>query len=117
MHIGIQARGFDLTDGVRDHTVQRLQFALGWAHHHLARITVRLTDENGPRGGEDKRCSIRIEFDRAPEVLIEDTEADLYVAIDRAADRASRSVARRIERQREQRSAARVYAPYQGAEA
>lgn len=117
MQVGIQARGFDLTDGLRDHTVQRLQFALGWAHYHLSRVTVRLTDENGPRGGEDKRCRIRVEFDGAPEVLIEDTESDLYVAIDRAADRASRSVARRIERQREQRGASRVYAPYQGAEA
>jgi ribosomal subunit interface protein len=117
MHIGIQARGFDLTDGLRDHAVQRLQFALGWARHHLTRVTVRLTDENGPRGGEDKRCSIRVEFDRAPEVLIEDTEADLYVAIDRAANRVSRSVARRIERRREQRSTLRTYAPYQGAQA
>jgi ribosomal subunit interface protein len=117
MHIGIQARGFDLTEGLRAHTVQRLQFALGWAHHHLSRVTIRLTDENGPRGGQDKRCSIRVELDRAPEVLIEDTEADLYVAIDRAADRAARSVARRIERQREQRGASTVYAPYQGAQA
>ena len=35
--------------------------------------------------------------------MIEDTETDVYVAIDRAADRAGRSVARRLERQRNQR--------------
>ena len=34
-------------------------------------------------------------------VVIEDTEADLYVAIDRAADRAGRTLERRLARQRE----------------
>jgi ribosome-associated translation inhibitor RaiA len=34
-------------------------------------------------------------------VVIEDTESDLYVAIDRAAERAERAVVRRLERLRE----------------
>lgn len=106
MQIAIQARGFELSPGLRNHTVQRLQFALGWAHHRLGRISVRLSDENGPRGGEDKRCSIRVGLDGAPDVVIEDIEADLYVAIDRAADRASRALARQLERKREHRHAA-----------
>ena len=40
-------------------------------------------------------------FPGTPNVVIEDTEADLYVAIDRAADRAERAVTRRLERLRE----------------
>jgi ribosomal subunit interface protein len=103
MHIHILARGFALTDGLRQHIERRLQFALGWADDRLRQVSVRLSDENGPRGGEDKRCRIRIAFPGAPSVVIEDTEADLYVAIDRAADRAGRSVGRRLERQRDYR--------------
>jgi len=103
MQINIQARGFELTDGLHEHTARRLQFALGWAGHQLRKVSVRLSDENGPRGGKDKRCRIRIDFPGAQDVVIEDTEADLYVAIDRAADRAGRSVARRLERQRDHR--------------
>lgn len=103
MHINIQARGFVLTDGLREHTKRRLQFAFGWADDRLHQILVRLSDKNGPRGGEDKRCRIQIAFLGAPSVVIEDTEVDLYVAIDRAADRAGRSVARRLERQRDYR--------------
>ena len=34
-------------------------------------------------------------------VLIEDTESDMYVAIDRAAERASRTLGRRLTRQRD----------------
>ena len=103
MHINIQARGFALTNGLREHAERRLQFALGWADEHLRQVSVRLSDENGPRGGEDKRCRIQITFRGAPSVVISDIEADLYVAIDRAADRAGRSVARRLERQRDYR--------------
>lgn len=49
MRIDIQARGFDLTEGLREHTVRRLQFALGWSYHDVRSVSVRLFDINGPR--------------------------------------------------------------------
>lgn len=100
MRIDIKASGFELTEGLREHTVRRLQFALGWANHDVRAVTVRLSDINGPRGGKDKRCRIQVPFAGTPNVVIEDTEADLYVAIDRAAERAERAVVRRLERLR-----------------
>ncbi|MDI6745836.1 MAG: HPF/RaiA family ribosome-associated protein [Rhodocyclaceae bacterium] len=106
MHIEIQTNGFDLTEGLREHTERRLRFALSWASHDVRKIAVRLFDINGPRGGNDKRCRIQIPLPGTPDVMIEDTEPDLYIAIDRAADRAERAVARRLERQREHRHGA-----------
>lgn len=103
MHIDIQARGFPLTEELRAHAERRLNFALSWATHDLRKIVVRLSDINGPRGGEDKRCCIQVVFSRGADVVIVDTEADLHVAIDRAVDRTERSVARLLERQREHR--------------
>jgi putative sigma-54 modulation protein len=101
MRIDIKASGFDLTEGLREHTQRRLQFALGWANHDVRAVSVRLSDINGPRGGRDKRCRIQVPFAGKPNVVIEDTESDLYVAIDRAAERAERAVVRRLERLRE----------------
>ena len=103
MQIDVHALGFELTPALREHIERRLHFALARSDAVVARLSVRLSDLNGPRGGEDKRCHLRITLTDAPEVLIEDTEADLYVAIDRAADRAGRTVARRLERSRHQR--------------
>ena len=103
MNIHIQARSFALTDSLREYIERRLRFALGWADDRLRQISVRLSDENGPRGGKDKCCRIQITFPGAPSVVIEDTETDLYVAIDRASDRIGRSVARRLDRQRDHR--------------
>ncbi len=103
MRINIQALGFDLTDALREHTQRRLRFALSWASQDVRKLTVRLSDVNGPRGGSDKRCRIRIPLPGTRGLVIEDTEADLYIAIDRAAERAERAVARRLERLRERR--------------
>lgn len=98
MRIDIQARGFTLTEGLRIHTERRLRFAFGSTSGRVRAVVVRLADENGPRGGVDKRCTIRVELPGTSSVVIEHQEADLYVAIDRAADRAGRAVARRLDK-------------------
>lgn len=101
MRVTIQANGFVLTEALRSYTEQRLATALGWAGEHMRKLAVSLSDINGPRGGIDKRCKIQVQLGGGKEVIIEDTEADLYVAIDRAADRADRAVVRQVERKRD----------------
>jgi len=101
MQIDIQARNFLLTNALRGHVERRLGFALSSRDEHIQRVRVRLSDINGPRGGEDKCCHIQVIIPHLPDIVIEDTEEDLYVAIDRAADRAGRTVGRRLTRQRD----------------
>lgn len=101
MRINIQARGFELTEGLRQHTERRLQFAIDWASDEVRTVKVRFSDINGPRGGHDKCCTILIPIAGQRDVVIKDIEADLYVAIDRAADRVERTLARKLERVRE----------------
>lgn len=100
MRIDIQARGFPLTAGLLDHTERRLRFAFARSGDRIKRVVIRLGDTNGPRGGEDKFCRMRVYLEHAPPVLIEDAGADLYVVIDRVAERAGRNVARRVDRPR-----------------
>jgi ribosome-associated translation inhibitor RaiA len=100
MQIDIQALNFSLTPALRGYVIRRLYFTLGTRADHIQRVMVRLSDSSGPHGGESKRCQIRVKLPHLPDVLIEDTEVDLYAAIGRAADRAGRSVGRRLTRQR-----------------
>ena len=100
MQIDIQARHFTLTKALQQHIQRRLGFALGSRDDHIQRVLVRLSDINGPRGGTDKCCHIQVILTHLPDVVIKDTEGDLYTAIDRAADRAGRTVGRRLARQR-----------------
>ena len=101
MQLDIRAQGFALTPGLREHAERRVLFALDWARHDVGRVILRFSDINGPRGGNDKRCQLRIPMARMREVVIEDTADDLYLAIDRAIDRAGRTLERRLARQRE----------------
>jgi ribosome-associated translation inhibitor RaiA len=108
MHFDTQSQGFELTDSLRDYTERRLAFGLGRSAHNVSRVAVLLADINGPRGGIDKRCRIRVRLEPSLEVVVGDTQANLYVAIDQAADRAGRAVARSMRRQRRARFLARA---------
>ncbi len=100
MRIVIQASGFVLTEALKSYTEQRVATALGWAGERTNKLAVWLSDINGPRGGIDKRCKIQVQLGRGREVVIEDTEADLYAAIDRATERADRALVRKVGRLR-----------------
>lgn len=101
MRIEIRTRGVDLSDSLRAHIERCLNFGLDWARHDIARVAISLSDINGPRGGTDKRCQIRIPLPRARGVQIEEVAGDLQIATARAVDRAARTLARRLTRQRE----------------
>lgn len=101
MHIDIHSHGFSTTAGIREYAERRLNLALNWGQAQLRRITVHLSDENGPKGGKDKRCLLQLGVDGGQDVVVRDTEPDLYLAIDRAAERAARTLARQLKRKRQ----------------
>ena len=98
MQIDIQARDFSLTRALRNHVERRLSFALSTRYDHIKRILVRLSDINGPRGGNDKCCQLHVVLPGQADVVIADTQSNLYAAIDSAAGRASRAVSRKLAR-------------------
>ena len=100
MQLDIQTRGFSLTESLRDYTEKRMKFALHRNDQHILRTCVWLADINGPRGGVDKRCQVELTMAGHSNIVIEDTQADLYFAIDRACERAMRTLNRRLERLR-----------------
>jgi len=99
MKIHIQTHYFSLTDAMRNHAERKILFALASFDDHIQKVVMRLSDINGPRKGADKRCQLQILLNGLPCVVIEDIETNLYVAINRATDRAGITVNRRINRQ------------------
>ena len=100
MRISIHTRGFVVTEALKLYILQRMRFALGWARIGTRTLAVSLSDINGPRGGNDKRCKIQMQLVGGKAVVIEDTEPDMYLAIDRAAERAARALTRQLARTR-----------------
>ena len=99
MIIDIQARNFSLTKALCSYAERRLNLALNSGKATVHRVVIRLSDINGPRAGADKKCHLQIMLGGLPSVVIEDTEIDLYEAIDRATERAGNTMERRIGRQ------------------
>ena len=58
MQINIQARNFSLTDALRSHAERQLRFALTCCDDHIQRVVMRLSDINGPRGGNEKASKL-----------------------------------------------------------
>lgn len=101
MKIDIQALGFSLTNALMREVERRVMEPLSARHEHISRIQVRLGDVNGPKGGKDMYCRIRVEMPGQKDAFVEDIESDMYMAIYRAAGRVNRTVSRRLSRVRE----------------
>lgn len=100
MNIDIQTSGISASAGLRRFVRRRIDFAFSTRSDQIGRILVRLADVNGPRGGDDKSCLVQVRIPGQPDVIIENIESNLYVAIHRAIDRAGWTAARKLERQR-----------------
>jgi len=101
MQIDIQSQGFSLTPALSEYAGNRISYALSFASDRITRLIVRLSDINGVRGGEDKRCLLELRLKGVPGIVVEDVEEDLYAAIDRATERARRALVRKLDQARE----------------
>lgn len=99
MEIQIESPQFPITAALSRHLRQQLRDNLAFCAERIRQVQAHLCDVNGQRGGADKRCRLVVRLSRAPRVVVESTETDLYVAIRRAANRLGRATARRIGRQ------------------
>ena len=100
MKIQIRCRNIAITEALRARVERRLGFALSRFGERIGRVVLQFSETNDQHGYVDKRCEIEVGM-RPRSVRVEHTDADLFVALDRAADRASRSVARALERERD----------------
>jgi putative sigma-54 modulation protein len=98
--VHLRAIGVPLSDDDRTYALRRIAFKLGKHGRSIERVSVRIEDVNGPRGGVDKRCRIKVVVRGRESVVTEQPDQDLRAAVDVAADRVERSVRRSLEAER-----------------
>ena len=98
MEFDIQERGIKLNDSMVTYLKERINSTLGNRYNQIQRITVQLGKINRPLGKINSLCHVRITLPRLKDIVIEDIQSDIYVAIFRATDRVSRTVNRRLAR-------------------
>ena len=100
MQIQVVARNLELTHVRRDLVERRLAFALSRLGGRVRRVSVLLTDVNGPRGGVDTTCRIVARIVPKGELRVEVTDVGIEAAVSRAAERISRRVSTELARRR-----------------
>lgn len=105
MYLHLRAHGVALDVEFRDMVDRKLRFTFARFEHVVRRIFVTITDQNGPKGGEDKICRIRLATAFGPALVIEELDSSAERAVGAAVERAARSVARELARARNERRA------------
>ena len=112
MQLEMRGVNYELQDELKDHIERRLRFALGRFADRIERLTIRVSDVNGPRGGIDKHCRIAIALIPKGTIMVEGTGDDPFALVADAAKRARRSVRRTLERRRRGREPQSSLAAY-----
>jgi hypothetical protein len=92
--------GMEIEDYDRDNIARKLGMKLGKFASSIERITVRLSDANGPKGGRDQICQIKVVLSGLPSIVIEERDPALQNALDRAMKATAIAVRRSVQRRR-----------------
>jgi hypothetical protein len=96
----IRVAGVRLDDDDREYIRRKLGEKLGKYAPSIERVTVRVRDVNGPRGGVDIQCRIKVVLSKLPSVVAEHQAELLQPAFTRTLASAERAVRRTLQRRR-----------------
>jgi ribosome-associated translation inhibitor RaiA len=96
----VRVIGVELDEENRALVRRKLGMKLGKFVASIERVTVRVTDANGPRGGVDHVCNVKVVLSGLPSVVVERRDVAPHAAIDLALRAAEQAVRRRVRRRR-----------------
>ncbi|MGH1543617.1 MAG: hypothetical protein ACRBHB_24670 [Arenicella sp.] len=100
MQTAIQSPDFVITDALNLFIKDQIRKTMRGPAEHVEKLTIRLKDINGSKGGKDKECCVEIKLaEQAPVVVIK-RNSNAYASIRSALVRASRTTLRRIQKRR-----------------
>lgn len=96
LKISIRAGDVEVSEELRAHAQKRLDLALGRFSERISRVGVRFYKDESA-GANVCEISVTLEPQGAKAAV---ADADLYAAVDHAANRVARSIARLLEREK-----------------
>src|SRR5579871_5977526 len=82
--LALRTSGVDVDEATREHVRRSLGAKLEKLAPHIERLTVRFTDVNGPRGGVDIDCAVKVVLSGQRSVVYRMQGRNAREAIDRA---------------------------------
>lgn len=100
MRVAMHTSDVDLTEAVESYVERRLRFALGRFGGRVGQVAVRI----GADGKANTFCHIHAEVVPGGRVAVQESDPDMFSAVDRATGRVGRLFGRELERAREART-------------
>jgi putative sigma-54 modulation protein len=98
METQVVTRGLTLTAAQDELINRRLQFGLGRFARRIRRVDVTFSDVNGPKGGNDIQCRIKLLLHRKGELVVSDTSDTVETVISSVTARVAMAVNRLVGR-------------------
>ena len=102
MKILIQTKGLEDNQTIKHHGINQTHATLYRFDHLIKHIEIFIADENGPRGGIDKSCLIKVKMETGSELVIRAMAATSYAAMGGALSRTKQSLSRHLKRSKAQ---------------
>jgi ribosomal subunit interface protein len=100
MRILVHHSNVQISGALADHVDHKIGLAIRRFQERIAAVTVRIIDENGPRGGVDTRCRVIVQLVGGGRIVIKAIAEDAYAAVSRAATRLHAQVTRAVSRRK-----------------
>jgi len=100
MKLTIRTRHLAVTPDTSAEIRDRLVRAFQRIPESIRAVDVTIADINGPRGGADKQCRLRIRGPSIPTIVVEHVGTDIVATVSLAAGRAEQVVLRKVARRR-----------------
>lgn len=101
MDVQLLDRNIGITSDQQLSLERCLLFAFDRFSSHIRTVDVALSDVNGPKGGDDLQCRMKIVLHGKGELMVEGKGVSLEAVAAETVDRATLAVSRRIERLRD----------------
>lgn len=96
MKMRMAAHGVQISGELKEFIKRRIYFSLGRFGGRIKSLSVRLADINGPRGGIDKCCDIRVDAGLSQEVIVRERQKTIQAALSLAFERVERAMKKRL---------------------
>ena len=100
MQTVIHSNDFALTGALNSFINKQAAKSMNACSTQVDRLVVRLKDLNGPKGGNDKECSVEVKLTNHAPIVVRKRSSDAYASIRKALGQASRTTLRKLKKRR-----------------
>lgn len=97
-HIIVTSQNHKISNEVKEKVASIVKRALDRFDNFIRKVEVRFLDSNGPKGGIDTMCTIKVVHSKPGRLIIKSKGISIFQAAHLASGRARNALSRRLER-------------------